>query len=108
MVKAGDLGNHDEARKMKVGGHNIINQPAFQGVVKSTFVGEWKQDFPSSGGCGNIGEGVHESEPHMGKEAAAPSFIKKVQIVQGGEEVPPNGGTVHSQNAPVEPFFSEI
>jgi hypothetical protein len=29
-------------------------------MVKSTFVGEWKQDFPRSGGCGNIGEGVHE------------------------------------------------
>jgi hypothetical protein len=44
----------------------------------------------------------------MGREAATPSFIKKVQIVQGGEEVPPNGGIVHSQNAPVEPFFFEI
>jgi hypothetical protein len=30
---------------MKVGGHNIMNQPIFQRVVKSTFAGEWKQDL---------------------------------------------------------------
>jgi hypothetical protein len=42
-----------------------------------------------------------KSEPHTGREAAAPSFIKRIQIVQGGEEVPPNGGTVHAQNAPM-------
>ncbi len=30
---------------MKVGGDNIMNHPSFQGVVKSTFVGEWKQDL---------------------------------------------------------------
>jgi hypothetical protein len=25
MLKARNLGNHEEARKMKVGGHNIVN-----------------------------------------------------------------------------------
>jgi hypothetical protein len=25
MLKVGDLGNHEEARRMKVGGHNIMN-----------------------------------------------------------------------------------
>jgi hypothetical protein len=28
-----------------VGGYNIMNQLAFQRVVKSTFVGEWRQDL---------------------------------------------------------------
>jgi hypothetical protein len=34
MVEVGDFRNHEEARKMKVGGHDIMNQPTFQGVVK--------------------------------------------------------------------------
>jgi hypothetical protein len=38
MVEVQDRSNHEEARRMKVGGHNIMNQPTFQGVVKSTFV----------------------------------------------------------------------
>ncbi len=45
MVEVRDLGNHEETRRMKVGGHNIMNHPSFQKVVKSTFVGEWRQDF---------------------------------------------------------------
>jgi hypothetical protein len=45
MVKEGNIGNHEETRKMKVGGYNIMNQPTSQGVVKSTFVGEWRQDL---------------------------------------------------------------
>ncbi len=28
MVEARDLGNHEEAKKMKVGGYNIMNQLA--------------------------------------------------------------------------------
>jgi hypothetical protein len=43
MVEAKNFGNHEEARKMKLEGCNIINQLTFQGVVKSTFVGEWRQ-----------------------------------------------------------------
>ncbi len=45
MVEVGDLGNHEEARRIKVGGYNIMNQLASQRVVKLTFVGEWKQDL---------------------------------------------------------------
>jgi hypothetical protein len=60
MVKVGDLGNREEASKMKVGGHDIMNQLAFQRVVKSTFVGKWRQDLPSSDNCGSTREGVHE------------------------------------------------
>ncbi len=45
MVKARNFGNHEEARRMKVGGYNIMNQLASQGVVKSTFVEEWRQDL---------------------------------------------------------------
>jgi hypothetical protein len=42
MVEERDLSNHEEARRMKVVDHDIINQPTSQGMVKSTFVGEWK------------------------------------------------------------------
>ncbi len=45
MVEAKNLGNREEARRMKVRSYNIMNQPTSQGVVKSTFVGEWKQDL---------------------------------------------------------------
>ncbi len=45
MVEARDLANHEEVRRMKVGNHNIMNQPSFQGVVKSTFVRKWRQDL---------------------------------------------------------------
>jgi len=38
MVEARDRNNHEEAKRMKVRGHNIMNQPTSQGVVKSTFV----------------------------------------------------------------------
>jgi hypothetical protein len=40
MVEERDLSNHEEARRMKVVDHDIINQPTSQGMVKSTFVGE--------------------------------------------------------------------
>jgi hypothetical protein len=55
-----------------------------------------------------IADSEREREPHAGREAAAPSNIKRIQIVQGGKEVPPNGGTVLSQDALVEPFSSKI
>jgi len=57
MLEVGDLDNHKEARRMKVGGHNIMNQLAFQGVVKLTFVGKWKQDFQV---VAVQGRGTHE------------------------------------------------
>jgi len=45
VLMARDFGNHEEARRMKVGGYNIMNQLASQGVVKLTFVEEWRQDL---------------------------------------------------------------
>jgi hypothetical protein len=38
MVEAGDHNNHEEAKRMKVRSHNVMNRPTSQGVVKSTFV----------------------------------------------------------------------
>jgi hypothetical protein len=32
--------------------------------------------------------------PEKGREATAPSFIKEIQEVQGGQEVPHDGGTI--------------
>ncbi len=35
----------EHKREMKVGGYNIMNRPPFQRVVRSTFVGKWRQDL---------------------------------------------------------------
>jgi len=43
--------------------------------------------------------------PGEGEEAAAPSNIRKIQKVQGGKVVPPNGGIILLENVQVEPFF---
>ncbi len=43
--------------------------------------------------------------PAKGEEAAVTSIIKKVQEVQGGEVMPPNGGIVHPENVQMKPFF---
>ncbi len=37
--------------------------------------------------------------PEKGREAAAPSFIKEIQEVQGGQEVPHDGGTIIPKDA---------
>ncbi len=42
-----------------------------------------------------------QSEPLAGREAAAPSFIRKVHKIQGGKEVPPNGCIVLPKNVHV-------
>ncbi len=49
-----------------------------------------------------------ERTPGRGRGAAALSIIRKVQIVQGGKEVPLDGGMILSQNVHVKPFFSEV
>jgi hypothetical protein len=41
-----------------------------------------------------------------GEEAAAPSNIRIIQEVQGGEVVPPDGGIVRPKNVKIEPLFS--
>jgi hypothetical protein len=35
-----------------------------------------------------------EENPNKGREAAAPSFIKEIQEVQGGQEAPHGGGKI--------------
>jgi len=37
--------------------------------------------------------------PEKGKEAAAPSNIKEIQEIQGGQEAPHNGGTINPKDA---------
>jgi hypothetical protein len=46
--------------------------------------------------------------PGEGREATAPSIIRIIQEVQGGKEMPPNGGIVRSENVQVKPFFSKV
>jgi hypothetical protein len=43
--------------------------------------------------------------PGEGEEATAPSNIRKVQIIHGGKEMPPNGGIVFPENVQVKPFL---
>jgi hypothetical protein len=40
-----------------------------------------------------------QGNPEKGREAAAPSFIKKIQEVQGGQEAPHNGGAIIPKDA---------
>jgi hypothetical protein len=49
-----------------------------------------------------------QGEPLAGREATAPSIIRKVKIIQRGEEMPLNGGIILSQNVHVKPLSSEI
>jgi len=59
----------------------------------------WESREKVSFGCGS--RGVTQSEPLAGREAAAPSIIRIVQIVQRGEEMHPNGGIVLLENVQV-------
>jgi hypothetical protein len=43
--------------------------------------------------------------PLRGGGAIAPSNIREIEKVQGGEVVPPDGGTVRPENVQVKPFF---
>jgi len=47
--------------------------------------------------------GRHRENPREGEEATAPSNIRKVQIIHGGKEVPPDGGIVLPENVQVKP-----
>jgi hypothetical protein len=49
-----------------------------------------------------------QSEPHVGREAIAPSNIRELHKVQRGKEVPPYGGIVLTQNVHVKPLFSKV
>jgi hypothetical protein len=41
----------------------------------------------------------------VGREAAAPSSIRIIDEVQGGEVMPPDGGIVRLENVQMKPFF---
>jgi hypothetical protein len=58
---------------------------------------ESQDKTPFGHGC----HGVTQSEPLAGREAATPSIIRIVQIVQRGEEMPPNGAIVLPENVQV-------
>jgi hypothetical protein len=49
-----------------------------------------------------------QGEPLAGREATAPSIIRKVQIVQRGKEMPRNRGVILTQNVHAKPLFSEV
>jgi hypothetical protein len=40
-----------------------------------------------------------QKKPEKGKEAAAPSNIKEIQEIQGGQEAPHNGGAINPKDA---------
>ncbi len=65
----------------------------------------WESREKLSFRCSPCGE--LQSEPLAGREATAPSIIRIVQIVQRGEEMPPNGGIVLPENVQVQPFLSK-
>jgi len=46
-----------------------------------------------------------ERTPEEGEEAAAPSNIRIIQEVHGGEVMPPDGGIVRPENVQMEPLF---
>jgi hypothetical protein len=46
----------------------------------------------------------HRSEPLTGREATAPSIIRKIEKVQGGEQAPQNGSLALPKDAAVKPF----
>jgi hypothetical protein len=47
-------------------------------------------------------------EPQAGREATAPSIIRRSKEIQGGKEMPPDGGIVRSHNVHMKPFFSKV
>ncbi len=42
------------------------------------------------------------------REATAPSIIRKVRKVQGGKEMPPDGGIVLPENVHMQPFLPKV
>ncbi len=45
-----------------------------------------------------------QGEPLTGREATAPSIIRKIEKVQGGEQAPRNGSLALPKDAAVKPF----
>ncbi len=65
----------------------------------------WESQEKKPFGC-RCGE-VTRRTPGEGEEESAPSNIRIIQEVHGGEVVPPNGGTVRPENVKVKPLFSK-
>jgi hypothetical protein len=42
---------------------------------------------------------LQEKKPENGREAAAPSNIKEIQEIQGGQEAPHNGDAINPKDA---------
>jgi hypothetical protein len=42
---------------------------------------------------------LQEKKPEDGREAAAPSNIKEIQEIQGGQEAPHDGDTINPKDA---------
>jgi hypothetical protein len=42
---------------------------------------------------------LYRGNPEKGREAAAPSNIKEIQEIQGGQEAPHNGDTISPKDA---------
>ncbi len=53
-------------------------------------------------GCRPHGE--VQGEPLAGREATAPSIIRKIEKVQGGEQAPRNGSLALPKDVAVKPF----
>ncbi len=53
-------------------------------------------------GCGPHGE--VQGKPFAGREARAPSVIKEIKKVQGGEQAPRNGSLALPKDVAVKPF----
>ncbi len=73
MVEAGDLGNHEEARKMKVGSYNIIashhHEPSSFSRIGQVNIC-WRMEARSSN-CGNCGNAWRGAREHGEGEAAS-------------------------------------
>jgi len=48
--------------------------------------------------------GELQGEPLTGREATAPSIIRKIEKVQGGEQAPRNGSLALPEDVAVKPF----
>ncbi len=62
----------------------------------------WESRDKKSFGCGPREE--VQGEPLAGREATAPSIIRKIEKLQGGEQAPRNGSLALPKNAAVKPF----
>ncbi len=61
---------------------------------------EYRDKKPFGCGCREEAQG----EPLAGREATAPSIIREIEKVQGGEQAPRNGGLALPKDVAVKPF----